>query len=201
MALVSDIVSEARGYLQDTDAGGYRFSDADLLLYLNDAIKLMTDVRPELFTEIVTFSCVAGTQQQLGTTVGAVASSGLFEVIANDKGEALREMDMSVLDRFRPGWANDTYGSAQNWARQNGSKYIFYVYPGATAGLGITLSHVSIPVYTLLGNTIDGRLLPYTSAIAEYMAGAVLMRDQEGSSPNDSLTFKNSFVAKIGAKK
>lgn len=47
MALFSDIVSQARVLLQDTSST--RYSDAELMVSANDAMKLLRRVRPDAF--------------------------------------------------------------------------------------------------------------------------------------------------------
>lgn len=46
---VSDVVSEARVLLQDTDAQLYRYSDDQLVAYLNNALLEARRIRPDLF--------------------------------------------------------------------------------------------------------------------------------------------------------
>lgn len=47
MALFSDIVSQARVLIQDTSSA--RYSDAELMVSANDAMKLIRRVRPDAF--------------------------------------------------------------------------------------------------------------------------------------------------------
>lgn len=47
MALFSDIISQARVLLQDTSST--RYSDAELMVSANDAMKLIRRVRPDAF--------------------------------------------------------------------------------------------------------------------------------------------------------
>lgn len=43
-------INEARAILQDTDsASGYRYSDADLLGYVRDAVNVARALRPDIF--------------------------------------------------------------------------------------------------------------------------------------------------------
>lgn len=46
---VQDLITEARSYIQDTEAGSYRYTDADLVNYLNNAILEIRRVRPDAF--------------------------------------------------------------------------------------------------------------------------------------------------------
>ena len=45
---IGDVISEARSYIQDT-VETYRYSDADLVTYLNDALVEVRRLRPDFF--------------------------------------------------------------------------------------------------------------------------------------------------------
>lgn len=46
---VGDVVGRCRGILQDRDAAHYRYSDSDLVGFLNDALLEIYRVRPDLY--------------------------------------------------------------------------------------------------------------------------------------------------------
>ena len=46
---IQDLITEARGYIQDSESDYYRYSDADLVTYLNDAIFEIRRLRPDVF--------------------------------------------------------------------------------------------------------------------------------------------------------
>ena len=48
MATMADVISEARVLLQDSTAP-YRYSDPELLIGANDALKIVRKLRPDLF--------------------------------------------------------------------------------------------------------------------------------------------------------
>ena len=50
---VSDAISEARVILQDTDSQLYRYSDSELVAYLNNALLEARRIRPDLFRAYV----------------------------------------------------------------------------------------------------------------------------------------------------
>lgn len=47
MTTFATIITQARALLQDVDAT--RYSDADLLVYANDALKMIRRIRPDVF--------------------------------------------------------------------------------------------------------------------------------------------------------
>lgn len=59
--LIQDAVNEVRDILQDTDADNYRYSDASLVRYLNNAFYEVRRLRPDMFifgAEIPEFTAV-----------------------------------------------------------------------------------------------------------------------------------------------
>lgn len=49
MTTVSTVVTNARGILQDTDSDSYRYTQAELVSYLNEAIQELRRLRPDFF--------------------------------------------------------------------------------------------------------------------------------------------------------
>jgi hypothetical protein len=196
MATLGTAITVARGLLQDTDSTSYRYSDTDLLQYANDALLIMAEHRPEIFSTIIPFTCVAGALQQFGLG----ASLGVIDVVSSNTNAAMRECDTDTLDAFRPNWQNDTAGSPRNWARQKGSKYYFYIYPPVAAGTIVTIEHVAVPIYTI-NQTLDARIDSYEGTLADYIAGKAEAREAETTGPQRSQTFEESFIARIKANK
>lgn len=59
--LIQDAINEVRDILQDTDAANYRYSDASLVRYLNNAFYEVKRLRPDMFVlgdEIPVFTAV-----------------------------------------------------------------------------------------------------------------------------------------------
>lgn len=195
MATLQDAITIARGYLQDTVAP-YRYSDTDLLQYGNDALWLMCGARPELFTRSETITLINGVQQ----SVTAAGTQGLVDVLANKNGDAVRPVHEPTLSQFRPTWQNDPKGAARQWFPETMNKFVFYVYPPATAGDALTVLHVSLLPYTLL-QALDARVAPYVGIIAEYIASCAEARESEDTGPQRSAKFAQDFIGKIGGRK
>jgi len=65
---VAEVITEVRTLVQDTRAP-YRYSDAVLLRFLNQTVRRMATIRPDLFTVIGEIPTVAGTViQRIPTT-------------------------------------------------------------------------------------------------------------------------------------
>lgn len=46
---IQQLLDEARSYIQDTDSSNYRYTNDDLVTYLNDAIYEVRRIRPDAF--------------------------------------------------------------------------------------------------------------------------------------------------------
>ena len=64
---IGDVVSEARTYIQDTVAP-YRYTNADLVTYFNDALVETKRLRPDFYIGTYGSAVTVYTDQNLGTT-------------------------------------------------------------------------------------------------------------------------------------
>lgn len=79
---VSDVVTEARGHLQDSDAAaGYRYSDDDLVRYLNTALLATRRLRPDLFIASYAAATPVYTSADIGLNTAIVIDEMAYEPI------------------------------------------------------------------------------------------------------------------------
>lgn len=194
---MQQIVSEARGLLQDSVVP-YRYSDADLVQYGNDALDLIRDARPWLFYELRTHTCVAGPRQALS----ADGSAGIVDVLEVQNGASITKVDRDALDSALPSWKTKTKAAAaRNWMDVNASKYDFWLYPPALAGQNLVVQHIAVNRYAL-GTNLDSKLDGFTSLVCDYMVGIAEARESEDAAAQREQMFISMFVAKLkGAKK
>ena len=62
--ILNDVIAEVRDLIQDTDATGYRYTDAMLLKFANQVLRRTAIFRPDLFSLQTNLACVAGTVVQ-----------------------------------------------------------------------------------------------------------------------------------------
>lgn len=141
---VADIVTEARELLLD-ELLPYRYSDDFVVRKVNQVLRRMVVIRPDLFTVVANITTVAGALQQCPAD-----SVRLMDVTKNGVGRVPKEIDQEALDVMFPSWRSGTVGATQNWMRVPRDPNRFYVYPASGGGETLTLLYArSLPTYTI----------------------------------------------------
>lgn len=193
---VQQVITEARGLLQDV--GSDRYSDADLVQYASDCLDVMSDHLPHLFVAIREHTCAAGARQ----VFSSVGSKGIVDVIEVKGGAALQESSRQMLDAFAPKWRTTTKsGAATEWLPLPGDRYTFDVYPPALNTQVLNVLHVATPPELTLGSTFDERLTSVSGLITDYVVGMAEAREAEDVGPQREQTFISSFINKLKGMK
>ena len=141
---VADIVQEARELLLD-ETEPYRYSDAYIVRKVNQVLRRMVIIRPDLFAQVATITTTAGSLQ---TCPGD--SVRLMDVTLNGAARAPKEINQEVLDLMFPTWNTDTAGPTTNWMRYPRDPNRFYVYPPSAGGETLTIVYArSTPTYEI----------------------------------------------------
>lgn len=137
-----------RVLLNDTDSGGIRWTDGELIDWYNEAVSEVVRMKPEAgaVTDIQTLT--AGTKQSLPS-----GASRILAVIRNqngvgnaDAGRVIRLIDRATLDNERPNWHTET-GVAEvlRYVFDENDPKVFYVYPPADGSTGVLINYSSAP--------------------------------------------------------
>ena len=175
MALTgTDIAVRARTLLNDDT--GVRWTDAELLRWINDGRREMAALKPKVFgqTSHTTHTLDAGAYQTLGLT-GAYA---IADITRNTSGSAVRVVTRESLDTFRPGWVAETGAAVQNWVPDATNPLAFWVFPSVTGASIDVLALVTPPDLPALTSTalpFDQYLTPLTN----YVMHRALAKDAE----------------------
>lgn len=145
----ASIIVEVRRILQDVDAPT-RYSDADLLGYINQTLKRMAVLRPDLFGEIVDIPTTAGTAIQ-SLPSDALRLIDIFQVKGSN---AVTEVDRETMSRNYPNWMNETAGSPVNFMRHVKNAERFFLYPPPTEGTVLVGEYSKTPEDYALGDII-----------------------------------------------
>jgi hypothetical protein len=143
---VSDVISRARILLNDTDAAGFRWSNAELIDYINDAQLMIAVLRPDSSVGSAVATLVAGTKQAL-----PAEGFRLMDVIRNVKadnapGRAVRITDRDTLDMFEPSWHTRTpVAEVKHYIYDEANPLEYYVYPPVAAGTKIDIRYTKRP--------------------------------------------------------
>lgn len=171
-----------------------RFSDADLLGFVNQAIERTCMMRPDLFiTNATVTPTVDQVEQELPSTV-----TRLMEIHRVVGGESLGEVDKQTMDRSYPSWTTATSDTPVNWMRHPRNPRRYYLYPAPEIGTQITVEYVVVPGDYALGDTIA---LPdsYKAAMEDCVAALAELTDNEHVETQRYKTLMDSFMQALGA--
>lgn len=180
---VSDVISRARTLLNDTDATGYRWSQQDLIDYINDAQRMIAVLRPDSSSGTTVATLVAGTKQTIPS--GGFRILDIPRNIGSDgstPGRAIRIVDRDVLDQFEPGWHSATKKSeVKHYTYDERFPLEYFVYPPVNAGVKIEVRFGKFP--TVLTATGDALSISdaYFEVILNYVMYRCYLKDAEFS--------------------
>lgn len=141
---VQDVVTEVRDAVQDT-GGIPRYSDAQITRAVNQVLKRIALLRPDLFSYVTNFTCAAGAMQTL-----PVDNFRLLDVFQVASGDNVNEVNRETLDLMSSSWQSGTQGPAQDWMRHIRNPSIFFVYPPSPVGQVLSIEYCRAPgTYTL----------------------------------------------------
>lgn len=133
-----DVITEVRRAVQDSRAT-YRYDDPHMLGVVNQVLRRILVLRPDLFAYVADMTCVAGTRQ-----TAPADSFRLIDVILSGDGQNVNEVNRETLDLMFQ-WQSGTAGPVKDWMRHVRSPNLFFVYPPSTAGQVITIEYAQTP--------------------------------------------------------
>jgi len=200
--ILSDILTRVRTLLNDLTTT-YRWSDAELTLWVNDAQKFVVIYRPD--------SCVLNTVQTLVTgTKQTIPTSGirLLDVIRNiaadgtTAGRAIRITERDLMDAINPNWHTSTAAQVvKHYMLDERNPRVYYVYPPATAASKVEILCSKNPTaVSALSDVLDVSDI-YQQVVIDYVMFRAYSKDAEFSA-NAQLAsgFLQSALATFGVK-
>lgn len=136
---VADIITEVREQVLDTLAP-VRYSDDLLVRKVNQVLRRVSILRPDLFATHAAVTCVAGVLQSCPAD-----SIRLMDVVSNEEGRSPKEISQDTLDLMFPSWGVGAAGLTENWMRYQRDPNRFYVYPPAVAGDTLNVVYARSP--------------------------------------------------------
>lgn len=180
------VITKVRRLTQD-ESQPYRNADDEILGWINDCIKTVVSLIPQLFL----------------VTGSHVCSSGFRQVLANARAHSFADVvgvpiaDLATLTQYAPGWQTAATGTIQNWMRPANEPLSFYCYPPSAEGQSLTISFVEVP-FDL--TSVDDQIpLPesYEPAVTGYCVSMVEAKDDESVDSNRSQQFMAEFIGRI----
>ena len=189
----ADVITEVRRLVQD-QLPPLRYSDAVLLGYVNQTLKRMAVIRPDLFSDIVDIPTVAGSAVQT-LPADAIRLLDIFQV---KDGPAINEVDRETMNRNYPGWMTEEPGVPINFMRHVKNPDRFFLYPRPKAGVVLVGEYAASPPNYALSDAISMISDTYFPVVVD---GAVFLAesiDDEHVQSGRAKLFYDSFVQQLG---
>jgi hypothetical protein len=189
----AEVITEVRRILSDT-LTPQRYSDTLLLGFVNQTLKRMAILRPDLFATIGNISTTANTVLQ-SMPSDSIRLMEIFQVV---NGNAVTEVSRDTFDQTYPNWVNETPGTPVNFMRHVRNPNKFFVYPRPISGVTLVGEYAQSPTDYGLSDTIA--LLPdaYFPTIVDGTVFLTESIDDESVSAGRAKLFQDSFTQSLG---
>lgn len=189
----ANVITEVRSIIQDTRSP-YRYSDTVLLGFVNQTLKRMALLRPDLFSLITDIVLKPNSVVQ-STPDDSVRLVEIFQV---KDGNAVTEVSRDMFDQSYPGWVNETAGTPVNFMRHVRNPNKFFVYPRPTTCVTVVGEYIQSPPYYNLEEEIQ--ILPdsYLPVLVDgtvYLAESI---DNEHVNTGRAKLYQDMFVNALG---
>lgn len=192
-----DIIGQVRIMLQDnsTEPSLQRYTDATLLGFVNQTLKRIAVLRPDLFAYIGEIPCTAGSVLQSMPS----ESLRVMEIFQVKNGEGVRETNREILDQTYPAWVGEIAGPCVSWMRHVRNANKFFIYPKSPEGQVLIGEYSQGPKDYGLVETIE--LLPeaYLPVVVDGTLFLAESIDNEHVNSNRAQLFQQAFFQSLGA--
>jgi len=211
-ATVQDVIDQVRYTIHDETAASYRWTDAELIAYVNAASRQIVSIVPEanLTASIITITNTIAKQ--------ALPTGGIkFVKVLNNVSEAdgttiegpVRQVEKDALDSYDPNWEYDTTIKTlasssdffDHYCHDPRDKKAFYVYPPASGTAYANVQYSAVPTaMTAVGDTIplDDEYIEAYYAYVTFRALTKESRDTLPAAYRQELW--NNFLTALGQK-
>jgi hypothetical protein len=189
----AEVITEVRRLIQDTKVP-YRYDDTVLLGFVNQTLKKMVMLRPDLFSIITDISTTPNTVLQ---TLPSDAMR-LVEIFSVKNGNALLEVSRDTMDQTTPGWVAEPPGTPVNFMRHVRNPYRYFLYPAPTAGVQLVAEYAQTPADYTLNQEIDELRDSYFPVVVDGTVFLAESVDNEHVNSGRAKLFQDSFVQALG---
>lgn len=173
------IISKAKITLQDTTS--VRWSDTELLAYLNDGQREICMIRPDACSVLANVTMVAGTRQAIPD-----AGTAVIKVVRNmgaggaTPGRAVRHVPMDLLDANVPSWHSSAAAAETLHATTDPRMpQYFYVYPPAIAGQQVEVLYAAPPAELTVASSAISVDDVFATPLFDYVCFRAYTKDQD----------------------
>ncbi len=183
--LVSDVTGRIAEVLQDTT--NITWTPAQLIAWLNDALRALTLVRPDSTAVTTAFQLAAGSTKQslvAATDLRFISAVRNLGADGNTVGRAIRQGDMKAMNAFNPDWHTETGLSyVKEFMFDDVRPDEFWVYPKPLTAFYVEIiKQISAVEVTDVGDTLPVKEI-YGPALIEWCCYRAFSRDSE-ETPN-----------------
>lgn len=179
-----------------------RWTQQELLDYLNDGQRQVVMFRPDAKTVNTTFTCAAQSKQELPAN-----ALRLVNVLRNQNGRAITKIDRKILDVQLPAWMEANIGAdgLKHFVYDALDPKVFYLYPKPAVTNVIELIYSTVPDKITISNfASDTQVIGlddiYANALMDYMTYRAYQKDSEYANVNRSQVYFQSFAGALGIK-
>lgn len=200
---VRSLINKALIVLQDT--GKTRWSDADLLGWLNSAAGEIVTLKPNSNTQNSSIALVAGVKQ-------TITGISLLRVVRNmgangaAPGQAIDFIPLETLNSFIPDWPlHDPNGTVKFYAVDPRDRTVFYIYPAQAAATTqqVEVMQSVLPTTIAIGS-IEEAVLPladeYETALLHGILKWAFAEDTDVGDTAKSELYEKKMLAALGYK-
>ncbi|MEE3649456.1 MULTISPECIES: phage adaptor protein [unclassified Brenneria] len=199
MTTINDVIGRANAQLIDPQ--WLRWTKSELLDYFNDAINAVIIIRPDAGLSEETFTCAAGTRQELPE--GAIR---LLDVVRVAGGKAVLPFPRESLDYQFPDW-HSMIGPVERYCYDWKTPRTFFVFPGAEEGTQLEINVSRLPSTATISdlNSATNQAFPlddlYINPVLEWILFRAFGKDAEnGANAQLSSQHYQTFVDLLGVK-
>lgn len=195
-----DIIQDVRDIIQDTDETNYRYANNVLLRFVNQTIKRMVSIRPDLFIRHADISTTPNQVEQIvPASLGSYRLVDIFRVAGAD-GKAIEEVDRPMFNRMDANWTADPPGVPTKFMRHPKNPNRYFLYPRPEPGIEVVAEYVTVPPNRQLGDTIitfagSDMSTAYWSALVDGTVFLAESVDDEFVNNQRAKMFYDSFIA------
>lgn len=195
-----DLINRVSVTLQDPTF--VRWTQAELLNYLNDAQRQVVLFRPDAKAVNTAFTCVNDAKQTLPAD-----GLRLINILRNTDGRAVTKVDRMILDVQLPNWyeTNAAADGVKHYVYDALDPKNFYVFPVPPANHEIDIVYAIAPVDIVISNySTDTQVIGiddiYANALMDYMLYRAYQKDSEFANINRAGVYYQSFTQSLGIK-
>lgn len=200
----TNLLDRIKDTLQDTTS--VRWTEAELLRYINDAQREIVNFRPEASATTANVQLVTGTKQTLPT--GGLRLIKITRNMSDASGgatgkRAIRLVNVDILNTQEPDWHDGTVSThgatVKHYVFDDDDPRNYYVYPGVSGNAYVEIVYSAAPTDLSAASSTISIDDIYGNAIIDFVLYKAYLKDAEyAGNQQRASTHYQLFTASIG---